>query len=161
VTTAAVALTPLQAAVITRLKTTYGVTRLVPATAIYDAVPQDAPYPRIVWEEPSQIPDRTFGQDGSQCAFRLIVGTQDGSPTTARAGSAGFKAGNAIAEEILAAVGAVYPQPDDFTPLVVVGYDLVDLELVDLRGDKLTDGITREIELFLVATLEANAAVTG
>lgn len=153
----AAAMLALQTAVITRLKASYAVTALVAASAIYDAVPQDAPYPRVVWDEPSEIPDRTFGQNGHEITFRLTVQTQDASPTAARSGSAGFKCGLEIAEAVLAAIGGAYPDPEGFEPLTFDDYDLVDLDVLGVNAAKLDDGVSRDIDITCVAFLEASS----
>lgn len=136
----------LQQAVVTRLKASAALAALI--TGVFDAVPEQQQYPYVVFDEPFELPDRTFGQDGHESSFVLSVFTQDGSTTLAGKGSAGFKLAGQIVEIILSEL------IDLDNPLVVAGHDLVDLDVVSIEYAREADGITRRGDINLTALLE-------
>jgi hypothetical protein len=137
----------LQAAVFARLRGDAAqLMKLV--TGVYDDVPELKPYPYIVFDDPFESPDRTFGQGGHESSFMLTIYTQDGSATKAGTGSAGFKQGMTIADRALALL------IDEANPLLVTGHDLRDLDVDHLECVREPDGITRRIDIFFTAFLE-------
>ena len=118
------------------------------ATGIYDAVPQTATSPYVVFDEPLEVPDRAFGQGGHAVNFILVVFTQDGTRDKSGRGTSGYAQGFAIAEEICAAL------TDTDDPLVVDGHDVVDVDVESIVGQREDDGVTRRIEITITATLE-------
>jgi hypothetical protein len=143
----ATALPQLQTAVVARGRQNAAVTALV--TGIFDAVPQGQKRPYVVYDEATELQNRSLGQGGHLIALTLSVYTQDAAPTSAGRGSAGYAQGLAIANLLAADL------TDLDEPLVVDDHDVVDVDVesIDcLRDDE--DGTTRRVDLMLMVTLE-------
>ena len=149
----------LQAAVVQRLRATAAVTALVPAARILDAVPERETFPYLVFDGPFSTPDRTFGQDGREISFTLTAFTTDGTERIAAGASAqaGYRPGMAIAAAVVAALTGGYPPADGWTPITVAGFDLTDLEVLMVQGSRANDGVSRQVDMTFVATLERQA----
>lgn len=139
-------LSALQPSVVTRLKASIALNALV--QGVFDAVPQQQPFPYVVFDEPFEVPNRYLGQDGHDITFTISVFTQDGSTTKLGKGSAGFKLASQIVDIILDELTNLD------TPIVVDGHDLVDVEIISIEYTRETDGITRFANVNLMATLE-------
>ena len=126
----------------------------VPAERIVDAVPETFTGDYIVFDAPSEFPDRTFGQDGREVTFELRVVTRDGSQRAGRTGGAGFKTGLEIADLAARALTGPYPPPANELPLTVDGFDVVDLDVLAISAERAEDGVTREVRMPIVMTLE-------
>lgn len=149
----------LQAAVVQRLRATAAVTALVPAARILDAVPEREVFPYLVFDGPFSSPDRTFGQDGREISFTLTAFTRDGTERVGatETGQAGYKPAYAIATAVVEALTGRYPPASGWTPITVPGFDLADLEVLMVQGSRANDGLSRQVDMTFVATLERQA----
>ncbi len=106
--------------------------------AVYDDVPEGAPYPYTTIGEAIETPDRTFGQGGHQVLVTLSTYTKDGSQDAAGVGTAGFSIGLAIVQkqtELLVE-----------TPLLVEDFDLIMVEVETIETSRAADGVTRIVD---------------
>lgn len=152
--TAVLSLLAVQRAVLTRLRANASLLELVPSERIVDAVPDTIAGDYVVFDAPSEFPDRTFGQDGREVTFELRVVTKDGSQQAGRTGGAGFKRGLEVADRVARALGVRYPLPAGELPLTVDGFDVIDIDVLAVGAERGDDGVTREIRLPFVMTLE-------
>jgi hypothetical protein len=140
------ALPQTQVGIVTLLKATPAFLTLV--RGLYDAVPETPTplFPYAVIDDPFEVPDRTFGQDGHEQTFLLSIYTRDGSATPEGTGAAGFRTGLLIANEAITALM-------DST-LTVGGHDVTDVDVVSVECFRETDGITRRCDITFTFRLE-------
>lgn len=88
----------MQTAVYARLASDASVTSLV--TGVFDAVPENQAVPYIALGEATEVPDRTFGNNGHELTMTLHIYDQDGVPFKGRA-VRGFLRSLAILEALV------------------------------------------------------------
>lgn len=135
-----------QAAVFAKLRAHTGLTALVPAARILDAVPERETFPYVVYDAPDSLPDRTFGEDGREVSFVITAFTRDGSERPGTSGAAGYKAALAIADQLVQALIGRYPPADEFVPLAVDGFAVEDIDIVSVQANRANDGISRQAD---------------
>lgn len=135
-----------QTAVFTMLRAHTGLTDLVPATRILDAVPERETFPYVVYDAPDSLPDRTFGEDGREVSFVITAFTRDGSERAGTTGSTGYKPALLIADQIVQALLGTYPPQPGFTALSVSGFAVEDCDVVSVQANRANDGISRQVD---------------
>jgi hypothetical protein len=93
------------------------------ASAVYDAVPENAVWPFVVIGEGEETDASCFGQVGHDLVPEIQVWDRDGETTTANAGAAGYKRAESIVELIAAEL--------DTGTLSVSGHSVI---VLDPRG---------------------------
>ena len=141
------ALPQFQAAVITILRLDDVFMALV--TGVFDEVPATPRYPHVIVDDPFETPDRTFGQNGHSCSLTLSIFTQSPSTKKLGAGKGGFGPGLEIAESALALLSDV-----ERAPITIDGHDVVDCDVLSIDCSREADGLTRRIDVTLIALLE-------
>lgn len=144
------ALPQFQVAVVQRLNGSSAFMALV--TGVLDDVPANQAFPYVCYDDPFEVPNRTFGQNGHDVECLLSIYTRDGSDAKAGRGTAGFKQGHAIAEAALALLTDI-----EGNPLVVDGHDVVDVDVISIESFRETDGKTRRTDVQIGGTLEDTA----
>jgi hypothetical protein len=139
-------LNPTQLAVVQRLRASAAIASRV--TGILDAVPEGQAFPYIAFVDPSEVPNRYFGQNGHLVVFSLEIVTQDGSRTPEGRGSAGNREGGEIVELV------VNELTDLSNPILVEGHDVVDVDIESVVVSVDDDGTTRRHQLTFTAELE-------
>ncbi len=143
-----------QVGIVTLLRATGAVTSLLATqpdggSSVVDEVKEGMVFPYVVVGEGTEREQTYFGQGGHIVTSELYVYTQDGSPTAATSGAAGYKQGLSIADAIAAALES----------LTVSGHDVVMvLQNEDWGKERLPDGITRCVIPKFEITLEDSLA---
>jgi hypothetical protein len=119
------AINPVLAALVTKLKTTPAVIALVPATGIRTAVPQPPTYPFIWIGLPTEVKERTFGEDVQNGTVQVHAYSTQGGPKEA--------------VDILTAAETAL----DGASLAVNGHTLLNLEIENTfdAGDEVVSGV--------------------
>ncbi len=146
------ALTPAQTAVIAKLRG--DATLMAMISGVMDEVPQLQAYPYVVYEDPFEIPDRCLGQDGFEVHFTMSIYTQDGTPTKAGIGYAGFKTALGIAARMTILLTDIFAVV--VPKLTVTGFDVVDADVESTEGFREADGISRRFDVKYILLLEDN-----
>jgi hypothetical protein len=142
-----------QAAVVTALRADATLLALLGGANVFDEVPARQTFPYVAFDDPMEVPDRSFGLNGHSITATLTVYTQDGSATKAGRGAAGFKQGITIADAVLAVL------VDESKPYIAVaGHAVTNLDVEAVVCARMPDGITRTVEITLVALLEDSGA---
>lgn len=147
-------LAAVQQAVFTKLRAHAGLLALVPAARILDAVPERETFPYVVYDAPISTPERTFGQDGREVSFAVTAFARDGSERFPGAGTAGYAAVLAIADQIVEALIGAYPPAEGFSALSVSGFDVADFDVVSVQASRANDGVSRQADCTFVLRLE-------
>ena len=142
-----------QAGIVSALRNASSVTSLLAmqadaSSSVVDEVQEGIVFPYIVVGEGTEQEQNYFGQGGHVVTVELYIYTQDGSPTSASSGAAGYKQGLAIADAVCAVL-------QDGSSLSVDGHDVVMVnQNEDWSKERLDDGITRCVIPKLEITLE-------
>lgn len=125
------------------------------SSSIVDEVREGMVFPYVVVGEGTEREQTYFDQGGHVVTAELYIYTQDGSPTSATRGAAGYKQGLAIADAIAEVL-------QDGSSLSVDSHDVVMvLQNEDWGKERLEDGITRCVMPKFEITLEDTEVPDG